>query len=194
MALPLKRLSVLPNPWCALDKDGRPCGVCAVDPDLFGVRYIGARHDSDQTKILGKAPEGYTDETWFRAYGISKPQLTVYRFATEPISVAATGVAGGVIRRNLRTRTLLPADKATATATATPWRELAEALAEEKAKAVALFDARNGEGAWDELFAQRNPVTGAETKKATEPEKASGPTKTDKKPAAPRAASKPDSD
>jgi hypothetical protein len=148
-------IHVLPNPWCAVDGEGRPAGACAVDPDVFGRRWIGAQIDRGQTKVAEHTP----DE--LREMGrclVAPRQTTRWVFATEPVAVAFSGERKAVMIRKLRNREVLPADKETARVAGVAFREPAAALAEERQRARARFDAGRGAGSFDEYARERGEL------------------------------------
>jgi hypothetical protein len=59
MGLPDRTLKVLPNPWCALDERGIPCGALMVDVAHRPAReYVGAELDKERTRHV-ESLEGY---------------------------------------------------------------------------------------------------------------------------------------
>ena len=160
MSLRPKTINVLPNPWCALDGEGRAAGVCDVDPDLLGVSRIGAKVAAVNVEQMS-AQQRRTAERRLQA----PRQSITWEFDTEnPVETRFTGDAAAVIMRKVRNLELLPADAQAAKLCGVKFREPARALAEEKAKARAEFDASHGAGTFDEQAAERG-----ETQTKSEP-------------------------
>ena len=89
----------LPNPFAALDADGRPAGRFP----LLGGLYVGAEIDAKRTRILQKAvPER----------GIPGRQRTISKFFTEP----QTWPIDQHMRMGVSTGEIIPADLETALA------------------------------------------------------------------------------
>jgi hypothetical protein len=148
-------IRVLPNPWAAVDGEGRPAGACAVDPDVFGRRWLGAQIDRGETKVAEHTPDELQEMSWTL---VAPRQTTRWTFATEPIDVVFSGERKAVLIRKLRNHEVLPADEIAARIAGIPFREPAVALAEERGRARALFDARNGAGAFDEYARERGEL------------------------------------
>lgn len=113
-------LRVLPNPWSARDKEGRPCGVCPRDPDADGGgpgQYVGARVDRKRTEILQKLERGDDlrspmQRTAYEYLGIASDdrELAAKLLAAAPIELPATKY----YRDRISDRSLLAADAETA--------------------------------------------------------------------------------
>ncbi len=130
----MQTLLVYPNPWAAFDRNGVPCGVCPRDPeaDAGGPgRFVGARVDSKNTRVLQDFAAGYTAKfgaavakklaeqehrspiqaTFYEYLGVASldPELADKLSAKEPVEIPATKY----YKDRIREGSLLAADKAT---------------------------------------------------------------------------------
>lgn len=130
----MQTLLVYPNPWAAFDKNGVPCGVCPRDPeaDAGGPgRFVGARVDSKNTRVLQDFAAGYVAKfgaavakklaeqehrspiqaTYYEYLGISSldAELAEKLSAKQPVEIPATKY----YKDRLREGALIAADKAT---------------------------------------------------------------------------------
>jgi hypothetical protein len=107
MAKP-RTLLVWPNPFAALDHEGRPHGILQFEPEGDGVRtfddrrFVGAQLTAE---ILGTLPTSHPNET------AQTIQRTTFVYADEPTPVRNTAYYTGAIRRG----ELFAADEASAT-------------------------------------------------------------------------------
>lgn len=137
-----KTISVVANPWFAIDHKGRPCGVVPVEPREVGghLGFVGAKVDRSRTTGSIQRPGEI----------LPSAQDTVYEFSRAPVKVAATAY----YRDILRSGALLPADTATAKWAGIRFVEPAKALEQAKAAAEAEFDRNYGAGALADLREQ----------------------------------------
>ena len=163
-------LNVLPNPWCALDGEGRPAGAYPVDPDTFGMRYIGARIAQAQVESLTREQIAEGKKTL-----VAPRQKITWEFTTEPVAIRTNGDAFGVLRKAVGCGELFTADEATARALGVRHQNPAKALAAAKEAARARFDAMHGAGTFDRLARERGDID--EPPAAAAPKAAKAPSK-----------------
>lgn len=139
-----KTISVVANPWFALDHKGRPCGVVPVEPREFGshLGFVGAKVDRNRTTVTSRRPGEI----------LPPAQDTVYEFSDKPVQVGATVY----YRELLRSGALLPADESAARWANLKFVPPAQALAQARKKAEAEFEADYGVGSLADLRAMHN--------------------------------------
>lgn len=144
-----KTLRVLANPWLHIHvyADGVPRPVAAVAVDMAEHvpapnRYVGAR-PANAVELQKQVSQRIGTKTVIAQR--ARHDLC-WTFATEPEVIPNTAY----YRDRLRSRELIAADADTAKAAGIEFVEPAVVLAEERAKAVAAFDAAHGAGAFDE--------------------------------------------
>ena len=144
----LLTLSVIANPFAALDHEGRPAGVVLLDPvehHPYGEhttdavtgqpryeprRYVGAEIDAEATQVVRRAgAQGLGSSAQFDL------QDTVWKFSAEPQTVPQTHY----YLDRLRDGELFAADPATARLAGKPFVEPKEALAGARAHALGLW-------------------------------------------------------
>jgi hypothetical protein len=96
----MQTISVLPNPWAAVDAFGVPCAVCPRDPDADAGgpgQYVGAKVDPKRTLVLQKLEKGDDlrsprQKTVFSYLGkpADDPELRAHLLSREPIKIPAT--------------------------------------------------------------------------------------------------------
>lgn len=137
-------LSVLPNPYAAIDAAGRPSGVVAMVTeagDHVPLRWVGADLDREQTRKL--APDDKSGR-------VSTPQETVWSFSAAAVTVPDD--VQGYYRHAVRTGDLIAADAATAKRCGVEsFGPAASAAA--KAAGIAAYEAHYGVGSFP------NPTT-----------------------------------
>lgn len=116
----MQRINVLPNPFIARDKFGRPCAVCPRDPDQDsggGAKFVGAKVDQAATVVTQKLRRGddmrsAQQRTFYKYLGIASddPELAAKLAAAEPVNIPLTRY----YRDRLREGALIVADKASA--------------------------------------------------------------------------------
>lgn len=130
----MQTLLVYPNPWAAFDRNGVPCGVCPRDPeaDAGGPgRFVGARVDSKNTRVLQDFAAGYVakfgpivakklaeqehrspiQSTFYEYLGVPSCDLELAEklSSKEPVEIPATKY----YKDRIREGSLIAADKAT---------------------------------------------------------------------------------
>jgi len=116
----VRMIKVVPNPYSALDADGRAQGVVSIEghPD----RYVGANLDVEESKKTGKL---------------------IFKIASDPVDVPASPY----YLRRLQTRELLPGDAETAKYAGYEDKTFEGAetvLAREKDRTSSTFEDANG--------------------------------------------------
>lgn len=148
---PTPMLSVLPNPFFALDAYGMPSGACRYDPEVGRpgvVHYIGV----DVSIAVDPNQPAPNDPKRKRA----TPKQTVsYAWTQKPVQIPATQLHVDYIRSGA----VLAADKASARACRIWFVEPAEALRQARAAAVIRWRAERGEDppveTWDAAVGPR---------------------------------------
>lgn len=130
-------LSVLPNPFHALDADGMPACACRYDPEVGRpgvIHYIGV----EVTATLDPNQPGPKDPQRKRA---TDKQVLTFTWAQKPVEIPATSLHIDYVR----TGAILAADKETARACRIWFVEPEEALRQARNGAVARWRAERGE-------------------------------------------------
>lgn len=162
-----RTLSVVANPWLHIDVQGRPCAACPMDVPPGRKAFVGARVSPELTKILKKGNP---------LAGQDHVQDTVWEFDLSPQTVPDTPY----YRHCLRTGEILPADeKAAQAAGHAKFVKPDVALAEARKVAIAAFNAREGDGAFEALEQERE--TEIKKAKAAEPKKSAATATTEAK-------------
>lgn len=132
-----RQFLVYPNPFIHLDHDGYPAGATPCDRlEHVGIttrKWVGAELDAEQTKPIEQFEPG----------DLRTPrQITRFRFHfAEPTALPTTPYYADRIRDG----ELIAADEATARYVGVKFRSPADALAAAKDKAIADWQAREGE-------------------------------------------------
>lgn len=153
-----RTLTLVANPWAAIDAEGRPCGACRRDPveDNPDLGFVGAVLEARLIKAQSSRRVGKREQIVEHAR-----HDRTFRFDPNPVRVPNTAYYRD--RAAKLPYELFPGDAKTAQYLGYKDFVSAERLiAESKAKAIKTFDAENGEGAWQEFEDER-----AEADKAT---------------------------
>lgn len=170
MPLPIKSLLVLPNPWAAIDHQGRPSGVVMCDPvehvptrDGEPRRFVGAHLDPVKTRMTREFARGDAR---------SNEQDTVWVFATKPVDLPNTPY----YRERIRHGELIAADEKTARVAGLKFADPGKVIEAARASAIAAWETEVGvPGAFAEMEkeraeAERKALEAAEAaRKAAEP-------------------------
>ncbi len=125
----IKFLNVYPNPFHALDHLGRPAGVLPNEPEGDGIHtfdsraFVGARLRTEIT---------YKPNLQYGLDASHQRQDTQFDYTEEPVTVKNTPYYRSALQR----RELLPADEYTALTANVPWKEIEEALEDEREMAL----------------------------------------------------------
>lgn len=148
MPLPIKTLSVLPNPWAAIDHQGRPSGVVLCDP----VEHVPTRGDEPR-RFVGATMAARMLREFPPGDPRSNEQDTTWTFVTEPVALPNTGY----YRERIRSGELIAADSKTSrVAGQKNFVPPATALADARTAAIANWERDVGTpGAFAMLEAER---------------------------------------
>jgi hypothetical protein len=149
MAVQRKKLRVLPNPWLYIDEKGQPAGTVRLEQPSDGTfihGWVGARV-AKVTPVEPAKRVTVSGRVFEQKHAID--HLT-FNHADEPVTVANTPY----YRKRVSCGDLIAFDEETARACGISLRNFAKPetlLAKFKADAIKLFDAENGEGAFETL-------------------------------------------
>lgn len=153
MPVQRKTLKVLPNPWTHIDEKGRPAGAVIVEQPSNGTfdrRWVGASFTAKDVQAAKRV--SIAGRTFEQSPAIHEHE---WDHASDPVSVANTQYYRKCVFRG----DLIAADEATAMACGIAKKDFVqpETLFQKiKSEAIAEFDARNGEGAFDALAEMRD--------------------------------------
>ncbi len=167
MAIQPKTLSLVANPWAAIDELGRPSGACPPDPteDTGRRGFIGAT----QTAKLVRA--GHSRRVAGRSVvQESERHERTWEFDPNPVTLPNTGYYRD--RAGKRPYELIAGDKRTAAALGVEFVEPKIIIEETRKLRVAEFDAQHGQGAWQELEDERKAEAAAAAKAAKQEQSA----------------------
>ncbi len=170
MPIPVKTLSVLPNPWVYIDHKGRPAGRFPYE-SADGVptdgRTIGSHIASAEEAQAAKSVRiaGFTFQLSAADHDIQ------IAYSNEPVTVPNTQYYRKAISRG----DLIAADVKSATLSgiaAKDFESYAKHVESKRAAAIAEFDAANGEGAFAHFEAERSSAKAAPAEAEAQPEAA----------------------
>jgi hypothetical protein len=156
----MKLISVLPNPWLALDANGCPCAVVPFDVHVHAPtrRWVGAKLSVEQTREqLTERIGKYTQVTQDSRHAHR------WTFATDPVQIPVSDY----YTDRIRCGELVVADSASAELLGVPFREPAAFLAASKAKAISDYDAQHGAGIWASMHPEDAPAQTTEPSTST---------------------------